>query len=76
MSSEVKCIPPSVDLAKIPSEYDGLWVVVNRSNQAILGSGDTSRKALECSRRATDDPTIVIAYVPKEEHVVLISHPK
>ena len=69
MSSTSHCIPASVDLSKIPRDYDGLWVVVQRSDQAILGSGQTSKQAMDASGRAVTDMTIVVARVPVEANV-------
>jgi hypothetical protein len=75
MSSNSNCIPASVDLSRIPREYDGLWIVVRRSDQAVLGAGRTSKQAMDQAGLPVNDPDIVVSHVP-EEHAVLVAQPK
>lgn len=72
MTQQTGAIPPMVDFSRIPAEYEGRWLVLNREDQAILGSGYTLREALHQSKRRQDDPAIVLARVPVEPVIFVV----
>ncbi len=55
----------SPDWSKVYEEYKGLWVVLFDDNETVVGSGKTTKDALEQAHRS-GFPNAAITCVPKE----------
>ena len=67
-------IPP-IDYARIPTEYNGSWVVLRvGADQQVLGAGKTIAEAMKASGVDSDDPTAVLTQVPEPESIVVMGH--
>ena len=62
-------IAPPIDLAALPRELEGKWVLVRvkAGDQEIISSGDDPYEIVRgCN---TDDPDLLLAQVPREYSV-------
>ena len=66
--------PPPIDLAALPRELEGKWVLVcvEAGGQRIVCSGDNP---LEATRgQDTKDPRLLLTQVPRECSVLVVQH--
>lgn len=56
---------PNVDFSRIPSDLEGLWVVVRLGDdQQIVGQGETPQEAVLRSRTDPNDLRYALTQVP------------
>ena len=64
MEDEQECIAPSIDYSSFPQEMAGKWVIVRKSSQQPIGTGDTLEAAILDARLGPGEHGIAIGRVP------------
>ena len=65
-------IASPVDLAALPREFEGKWVLirVTSDGQQVISSGDNPSEAMR--GQASDDPSLLLTAVPRECPITVV----